>query len=333
MSKILSFPHDYVIIDIEMTGLEPEKDSIIEIAGLRIINNIIKSTFSSLIKPEEYTLKEEITKLTGITEEMLSSAPHFPEIEKELFSFIGTLPLLGHNILLDIQFLNKTMKEHGYKTFRNDYVDTLPLSQKLFPEFIHHKLTDMALYYEISTQGAHRALQDCYITKECFDKMYETMNRSFPSKECFAESFSTTGRRLKAEQVQAFKPKFDLNILPHPILQHNLINNRHYTANVSIPNKNVTNIQKKTFVFTGILTKMSRREAMIWVSNFGGINEDKLTTKTDYLVVGWKEEEIIRKDNLSTKEKKALRYQAEGFPIHILTEDEFYKLIIEEIIL
>lgn len=297
MNKLLGFPHDYVIIDIEMTGLEPEKDSIIEIAGLRVIKDNIESTFSSLVKPDEYVLKEEISKLTGITEEMLSTAPHFTEIEAELSSFIGNLPLVGHNILLDIRFLNKTMKEHGYPAFDNDYADTLPLSQKLFPEFIHHKLTDMALYYGINTNGAHRALQDCYITKECFDKMRETMKRSFSSEEAFTNSFTTTGKRLKAEHIQPLQPVIS------------------------------SHIQNKTFVFTGILSHMSRREAMLWVASLGGINEDKLTTKVDYLVVGWKEEEIVNDDNLSSKEKKAIRYQREGYPIQLLTEREFYELM------
>ncbi len=317
MNKLLNFPHNYVIIDIEMTGLNLEKDSIIEIAGLKIIEDNIEDTFSTLIKPEKYILKEEITTLTGITEKILSFAPYFKEIATKLSNFIGILPIVGHNILFDIQFLNKTMKEYGYPTFDNDYIDTLPLSQKLFPEFIHHKLTDMANYYNINTTGAHRALQDCYMTKECFDKMCETMNRSFSSETAFIESFSTTGKRLKAEYIKPFTPRIDLNILPHPFFENN--NN----------NKNSPNFNKKIFVFTGILKQMSRREAMTWVANLGGINEDKLTTKTDYLIVGTKETEIITdKDNyLSTKEKKALRYQKEGFPIHILTEMEFYKLL------
>ncbi len=317
MNKLLTFPHNYVIIDIEMTGLNLEKDSIIEIASLKISNDNIKDTFSTLIKPEEYTLKEEITTLTGITEKMLSFAPHFKEIATKLSNFIGTLPIVGHNILLDIQFLNKTMKEYGYPTFNNDYVDTLPLSQKLFPEFIHHKLTDMANYYNINTTGAHRALQDCYMTKKCFDKMRETMNRSFSSEKAFIESFSTTGKRLKAEHIKPFTPTINLDILPHPFFEN-------YSNN-----KNFLNFNKKTFVFTGILKQMSRREAMTWISNLGGINEDKLTTKTDYLIVGTKEIEIItdKENNLSTKEKKALRYKQEGFPIHILTETEFYKLL------
>ena len=301
MNRLLYFPHTYVIIDIEMTGLDLSKDSMIEIAGLRIIDDKIENTFSSLVKPSESILKEEITQLTGITEDMLSAAPEFPLIIKELSAFIGTLPIVGHHVLLDIQFLNKTMQEYGYTPFENDYVDTLPLSQKLFPEFIHHKLTDMAAYYGINTEGAHRALQDCYITKKCFDNMRETMIRSFPSEKTFTESFSTTGRRLKAEQID------------------------HYVSFLQIPTLNC--LHGKSFVFTGILKQMSRREAMLHVALLGGTNEDKLTTKTNYLIVGWKEEEIVTKDLLSGKEKKALRYQAEGYPIQILTESEFYELL------
>lgn len=299
MTRLLAFPHDYVIVDIEMTGLDTDKDSIIEIAGLRVISDKVEDTFSSLVRPKEYHLKEEISALTGITDEMLSTAPDFSTISEELTSFIGTLPLVGHNILIDIQFLNKTMLEYGYSPLDNDYVDTLPLSQKLFPEFIHHRLIDMALYYDIAVDGAHRALQDCYITKECFDKMRGTMERSFPSEKAFTDSFTTTGRRLKAEYIQPLSPFKEENCL----------------------------LKGKTFVFTGILKSMSRREAMLRIASLGGINEDKLTTKVHYLVVGQKEEEIVNNDNLSGKEKKALRYAAEGYPIQILTEKEFITLL------
>ena len=326
MNRLLCFPHTYVIIDIEMTGLEPAKDSIIEIAGLRIIDDTIESTFSSLLKPSEYVLKEEITQLTGITEEMLSTAPHFSEIQEELTAFIGKLPFVGHNILLDIQFLNKAMLDCGYSAFDNDYVDTLPLSQKLFPEFIHHRLTDMAAYYNISTEGAHRALQDCYITKSCFDAMRKTMTRSFPTEEAFTESFSTTGKRLKAEHIKPFYqitfPKVPMTQMESSSLCQAFIQHNIFQQPIQSP------IQNKVFVFTGILKQMSRREAMLWVASLGGINEDKLTTKVNYLVVGWKEAEIVNNDHLSGKEKKALRYQAEGYPIQILTEQDFITLII-----
>ena len=309
MNRLLMFPHNYVIIDIEMTGLDLNNDSIIEIAGLRVINDKIEDTFSSLIKPNEYILKEEITGLTGITEEMLSTAPCFTEIKNELIHFIGDLPIVGHNVLFDIQFLNKTLKEYDFEILDNDYVDTLPLSQKLFPEFIHHRLTDMALYYGINIDGAHRALQDCHMTKDCFDKMRGTMERSFPSEDAFTESFTTTGKRLKAEHIQSLLQQSD-----------SFINQSNEMENVSL-------IHNKIFVFTGILTRMSRREAMLAVARLGGINEDKLTTKVNYLVVGEKEEEIVNNEKLSGKEKKALRYKNEGYPIQILTEQEFYELL------
>lgn len=309
MNRLFIFPHNYVIIDIEMTGLDLNNDSIIEIAGLRVINDKIEDSFSSLIKPNESILKEEITELTGITEEMLSTAPCFPEIKNELISFIAELPIVGHNVLFDIQFLNKTLKEHDFEILDNDYVDTLPLSQKLFPEFIHHRLTDMALYYGINTDGAHRALQDCHINKDCFDKMRSTMERSFPSEKAFTESFTTTGKRLKAEYIQTLIQQSDSFIKQ------------------STEMENTSLIHNKIFVFTGILTRMSRREAMLLVARLGGINEDKLTTKVNYLVVGEKEEEIVNHDNLSNKEKKALRYKEEGYPIQILNEEEFLEII------
>ena len=173
---------------------------------------------------------------------------------------------------------------------QNDYFDTLLLSQRLLPELIHHKLSDIASYYDISTTGAHRALRDCEITWYCLTAMEKTAKASFPSMEDFEYNWKCGSRHISAESIQPQTTTFNP---AHPF----------YQKNVSI---------------SGILFTHSRRGAMQKIADWGGINQTKVNTSTDYLILG--------KGEASTKEKKALRLQAEGYPIQIISEEEFLKL-------
>lgn len=297
--KRYDFPSDYVVIDLEMTGLSTDKDFIIELAGVKVKDNTVLDTFQTLIKPPILPLSPYVISLTNITDSMLLNAPYFSEIIPYYLDFLEDLPLVGHNILIDIAFLNKELLESNHLAITNDYIDTLPISQKLFPEFIHHRLTNLADYYEIDISGMHRALNDCFITNSCFKKLSDTMKSSFPSEDDYKDSFTQSGRRLKAEQVTATITDFS-------------------SSNPAY---------KKIFAFTGILKSLSRREAMLQVANRGGFLTDKVTEQVDYLVLGIGEEEILTANGISRKLEKANKLQKRGRSIQILSEQEFLALL------
>ena len=73
--SLLQFPNNYVVFDLETTGLDSNYDEIIEIGALRVRNNKIVEQFTTLIKPE-YPIDEFITELTGITNEMVNDSPN-----------------------------------------------------------------------------------------------------------------------------------------------------------------------------------------------------------------------------------------------------------------
>lgn len=297
--KRYDFPSDYVVIDLEMTGLSIETDFIIELAGVKVKQDKVCDTFETLIRPPLLPLSPSIISLTNITDAMLKNAPVFSDKIQEFLTFLENLPIVGHNILIDLSFLNRELTEFDYSPILNDYIDTLTVSQKLFPEFIHHKLTDIAKYYNIDLSGMHRALNDCYITNSCFIKLYETMKASFPSEEAYLTSFIQDGRRLKAVQVIPQNTNFSVS---HPVYQN-------------------------VFAFTGILNSLSRREAMYRVVNLGGILSDKVTEQVNYLVLGQGEHEILTVNGHSRKEEKARKLQKKGNPIKILSEEEFLTLL------
>lgn len=166
----MEFVPDYVLVDIETTGLSPYYSEIIEIGALKVRDNKVIDTFSTLIKPDNI-INENITNLTGITNEMVEYAPNILEVLKLFESFIGDNILIAHNAKFDIAFLNNNFVKHlGYPLI-NRYIDTLYLSRKYLPNLKSHKLQTLADYFNINYNGAHRGLRDCEITKMVYDEL------------------------------------------------------------------------------------------------------------------------------------------------------------------
>lgn len=177
--SLIRFPESYVVIDIETTGLSPLCDEIIEISAIKVENNSIIETFSFLIKPKCNSLSYFITKLTGITNKMLASAPSISEILPQFSEFIGDSILIGHNVNFDINFLYDEFQKILKTKLNNDFVDTMQIARRLYPELAHHKLKDVAEKHGVCTKGAHRGLKDCEITQAVFVKMREDVIQKF----------------------------------------------------------------------------------------------------------------------------------------------------------
>ena len=100
------YTNDYVVIDLETTGLSPKYEKIIEIGAVRIRNGEVSDTFSTFVNPGK-SLPPRITELTGINEAELVNAPYIEEILDEFLDFIGDDVLMGHNLLFDYSFIKK----------------------------------------------------------------------------------------------------------------------------------------------------------------------------------------------------------------------------------
>lgn len=195
--SLFSFPNDYVVIDIETTGLSPNNCEIIELSALRIENNEIADTFSSLVKPIS-PIPEFIQELTGITNEMVSTAPAISEILPDYLNFLGENILVGHNVTFDIDFLYHDCKEYLSCGLSNDYVDTLRISKKLIKNIANHKLGTVAAYFNIPQENAHRALDDCHTTNEIF-KQLNTLNSQ--AEQSFVSLFENVEPVLDGKTV------------------------------------------------------------------------------------------------------------------------------------
>ncbi|MCR5214533.1 MAG: topoisomerase DNA-binding C4 zinc finger domain-containing protein [Eubacterium sp.] len=169
------FTPDYVVFDLETSGVYPQKDQIIEIAALKVRDHKVVDEFSTLVNPQCH-ISEAASNVNGIYDHMVKDAPLISEALPKFIEFIEDLPLLGHNIhVFDMKFIYRDCQEYLDGVPDNDYIDTLPLARKSLPEMAHHRMTDLARHYDISIDGAHRALKDCYMTQEVYEHFEEEM--------------------------------------------------------------------------------------------------------------------------------------------------------------
>ena len=169
--RLNQYVKDYVVFDLETTGLNPTEDAIIEISGIKVRDNQVKEEFSTLVNPG-MPIPYAATRVNGITDRMVAEAPAGKQAVGDFLDFVGTDILVGHNIhTFDTNFLyDAAFKEWGRKV-QNDYIDTLYLAKSCLPQLPHHRLTDIASYFQIETKGAHRALCDCVMNQQCYEKL------------------------------------------------------------------------------------------------------------------------------------------------------------------
>ena len=167
---------DYTVFDIETTGLNPNRDSIIEIGAVKVRYGEIIKTFSSFVNPG-HPIDKYITHLTGITNSMVSTAPSIEDALKAFLDFVGDDIVVGHNVAFDISFIKKNCMTHLNYNFKNKSVDTLKISRILFPQHSHHRLSDLVSRLGISHCVDHRALSDAIQTKQCYEIMAQKCNQ------------------------------------------------------------------------------------------------------------------------------------------------------------
>lgn len=175
--KLLNeYIEDYVVFDLETTGVSPYNDEVIEISAVKARKGKVVEEFSELVNPKR-TIPFAASRVNNITDDMVSDALFFDEVLRHFLEFVGEDVLVGHNIQsFDMKFIYRDCERYFHQLITNDYVDTLILAKRCFPEWRHRKLGDLADYYGISTQGAHRALADCRMNQRVFELLGKEMN-------------------------------------------------------------------------------------------------------------------------------------------------------------
>ena len=152
----------YVALDIETTGLNPERDAIIEIGAVRFRGDKVLDTWSTLVNPGR-PLSYRVQQLTGITSDELNRAPSVFSVTTALAGFVRDAPLVGHNIPFDLSFLRRLGLFQ-----ENVSIDTFELASILIPYASRYNLATLAQHLGLRLDDAHRALADALCAKDLF---------------------------------------------------------------------------------------------------------------------------------------------------------------------
>ncbi len=162
-----------VAIDIETTGLNVDRDAIIEIGAVKFKGHRVEAEWSTLINPNKH-IPEFITGLTGISDAETRNAPRLVDALPGLEAFVEDAPIVGHNVRFDLGFLQRA----GLFEY-NDVIDTYELAAVLMPTASRYNLGSLGKQLGILLPATHRALDDARVTMAAFNRLLE-MARELP---------------------------------------------------------------------------------------------------------------------------------------------------------
>jgi ATP-dependent DNA helicase DinG len=157
----------YVAVDLETTGLDPDRDAILEIGAVKFRDEQVLGTLESLVNPGR-TIPHKIVELTGITQQQADAAPSLFSQLPKLARFVGDCPVVGHSVNFDLAFLRR------HNTLRDNLaLDTFELAQLLVPHADRYSLGQLAAELDIILPATHRALDDARVTHALFSALFQ----------------------------------------------------------------------------------------------------------------------------------------------------------------
>ncbi len=153
---------EYVVVDVETTGGSATHHRITEIGAVRVRGNQVLETYSTLVNPG-CPIPAQITRITGITDAMVATAPPFREIAAPFREFLGNAVFVAHNAKFDYAFIREEFARLDRK-FRRPTLCTVVASRKLFPGLPSYGLANLCKHFGIPLESHHRALCDATAT-------------------------------------------------------------------------------------------------------------------------------------------------------------------------
>ena len=288
-SKDLEVIQEYVVLDTETTGLDRFFDRIVEIAVVRYDNRGEKlAEFRSLINPQ-IPISAAASSVNHITNKDVADAPLIENVLPDILHIIGQAVVVGHNVTFDLDFLGREIPQ-DQQDFQVEYIDTISLAKRAFPDQASYKLADLVTKLGIATSQEHRAFGDVELTAKLFESCRTALTEAY--KKELVERKAERNRK-KAEKAEAFAWS--------PLLE-------------------------KNFVFTGDFEN-DRDQLEEELQKVGANLRPEVNRNTDYLVMG--ELKNLPQWALERKYLKAKETQDKGGKVKILTEAEYTSLLQE----
>lgn len=162
---------DYVVLDIETTGIGPDFSAITEIGAAKIVAGEVIGVFDELINPMT-SIPPNIVDLTGISNDMVKDKRTVDEVLVDFIDFCEDYPILGHNVMFDFSFL-KTNAMKTHLSFEKKGLDTLELSRRFLVNQPSYSLTNLLVAFDINRDNAHRGYDDALATHKLYELIYE----------------------------------------------------------------------------------------------------------------------------------------------------------------
>lgn len=221
----------YSVVDIESNGGPFRQENIIEIAIYRYDGHDIVDQFISLVNPES-GISSFVQKLTGISPNMVKTAPKFQEIAKRIVEITKDSTLVGHNIEFDYRMLRQSFKRLGYD-FTTNTLDTIPLAKKLIPDEKSYSLSKLCKSIGIPLSEAHRASGDARATLDLLkllitkDKDHEIIQSQYDESK--ASSYTNKIKEL-TEELPSEKGILYFQNAEGKIIFHDLVDDLYKSA-------------------------------------------------------------------------------------------------------
>lgn len=182
----------FICMDCETTGLDVDKDRIIEIAITKFTFNEVLEEFETLVHPER-TIPEESIKIHHITDEMVAHAPTMRDVLPKALEMIGNHIIVGHGVKFDVDMVSKAAERSSIlaKIAHNPILDTLRMA-RLYGESPINSLQQLRMHFNIEEEGAHRAMSDVIVNMNVFkqlcknhkslESLFDVLSRPIPMK-------------------------------------------------------------------------------------------------------------------------------------------------------
>jgi DNA polymerase-3 subunit epsilon len=188
----------FAVVDVETTGLSPERNRITEIGIVKIRNGEVIAEYEKLLNPGQF-IPHEISRLTGITNEMVYDKPSFEEIAGEVVSFLFSegenIVFGGHNVTFDFRFLNTSLERAGYNKLTIPSLCTARLARRLNRSLPSKSLSSLRRHFNIQAARKHRALDDAKSTAVILTHFIEQLVTDYET-ECLDELLAYQYRKV-----------------------------------------------------------------------------------------------------------------------------------------
>lgn len=172
-SHVINFNiNDYVVVDVETTGLDSQSDALLSIGAAKYVDNTIES-YVDLIK-SDVDILSNITDLTGITTDMVNDGIELLDALHHLVTFCGKRALVAYNAKFDAAFLQRACGQCEVSLLSKRWIDLLPLAKRANMFLPNYKLSTVANAYAIINEHPHRADSDAITELKLFAAIKST---------------------------------------------------------------------------------------------------------------------------------------------------------------